>query len=54
MRCLACALDFGRTGCPIGAGSMGLVGGFFALCMKGIEKGKETVKQVGRKVFRNN
>ncbi|MEW5949843.1 MAG: hypothetical protein AB1711_10605 [Thermodesulfobacteriota bacterium] len=24
----------GRVGCPVGAGSVGLVGGFFALCMQ--------------------
>jgi len=24
----------GRVGCPVGAGSAGLVGGFFALCMQ--------------------
>jgi len=39
----------GRTGCPIGAGSMGLVGGFFALCMQGVEKGKEIVKSLRKK-----
>lgn len=33
----------GRVGCPVGAGSAGLVGGFFALCMQTWKTPKRTL-----------
>ena len=41
----------GQVGCPVGAGSAGLVGGFFALCM---QNWKAFVKFMYSKLFRRS
>jgi hypothetical protein len=41
----------GRVGCPVGAGSAGLVGGFFALCM---QNWKTFFKFIYSKLFRRS
>lgn len=41
----------GRVGCPVGAGSVGFVGGFLALCM---QNWKAFVKLICSKSFKRN